>query len=274
MRSLSRILTLALALGVLAQSALAQPSPDAVTKAKSHFKQGKAYQDAGAFDEAIAEYQKAYELAPLPDLLFNIGQAYRLKGDKRQALAFYQQFLDGKPEGAGADEARTWVAQLTVDIKKEDEAARAVAATQPASLPATEPATEPASLPVVVPPIAPVTPSGHEGRGLKMAGLASAGAGVLVAALGGYFGVVAMGKSDDAAKVADSWTPEHKALVEDGQAAQTDMFICYGVAAVAIAGGVSLYILGTRAHAQEAPRTAIAPLVAPGAGGLVLTGEF
>src|SRR5690349_13878725 len=75
-------------------------------EAKRHFQQGKAYQDNGAYEDAVREYEAAYKLAPLPDLLFNIGQAYRLKGDRRKAIEAYQKYLAAAPEGSASDEAR------------------------------------------------------------------------------------------------------------------------------------------------------------------------
>lgn len=104
-----------------------KPTPEAIRQAKSHFKQGKAFLDQKLYDDAIRELQQAYELSPLPELLFNIAQAYRLKGDNDKALATYQQFLQLEPDGALPDEARTHVAYLTADKEKRDAEARAQA---------------------------------------------------------------------------------------------------------------------------------------------------
>ena len=45
---------------------------------------------APAFSNAA---KKAFELSRRPKLLFNIGQAYRLQGDFKQAKFFYESFL-------------------------------------------------------------------------------------------------------------------------------------------------------------------------------------
>src|SRR5688572_28151474 len=57
------------------------PVADAAVKerARAHFKAGSALLAVGDYDKAIASYLEAYELLPLPDFLFNLGQAYRLK---------------------------------------------------------------------------------------------------------------------------------------------------------------------------------------------------
>jgi tetratricopeptide (TPR) repeat protein len=120
------VVVVALAL-LVAAPALAQkpPTPQQKKAAKAHFQQGKAFYEAGAWDDAIREYQKAYDLVPLPDLMFNIGQAWRMKGDKPRALEAYQRYLDRLPEGPLADEARQHVASLRLKMQVEEaEAAR------------------------------------------------------------------------------------------------------------------------------------------------------
>jgi len=120
------VVTVALSL-VVAASAWAQKPPTAQQKkaARAHFQQGKAFYEAGAWDDAIREYQKAFDLVPLPDLMFNIGQAWRMKGDKPKALEAYQRYLDRLPDGPLSDEARNHVASLKLKMQVEEaEAAR------------------------------------------------------------------------------------------------------------------------------------------------------
>jgi tetratricopeptide (TPR) repeat protein len=93
---------------------------DARRDAKAHFAQGQAFHDAGAYDDAIKEYEVAYRLAPLPPILFNIGQCQRLKGDKRAALDSYQRYVAAQPEGDLADEARQHIANLKLRIEVEE----------------------------------------------------------------------------------------------------------------------------------------------------------
>jgi tetratricopeptide (TPR) repeat protein len=104
----------------------APPSAAAVREAKAHYAQGKALQDLGKWDEAIAEYQAAYKLSLLPSLLFNIGQCYRLKGDKQKAVDAYQAYLAAAPEGSAADEAHEYVAtlQLRIEVEHAEAASR------------------------------------------------------------------------------------------------------------------------------------------------------
>jgi tetratricopeptide (TPR) repeat protein len=103
-----------------------RPSAKVLRAAKALFKQGRAYYDAGAYALAIKEYRKAHRLTPRPLLLFNIGQAYRLKGDKAQAIVAYQRFLAVVTEGTIAEEARNHIAalQLKIQVKKAEVAKR------------------------------------------------------------------------------------------------------------------------------------------------------
>lgn len=97
-----------------------KPTAKDVATAKAHFKQGRAYYEAGAYGDAVKEYEKAYALTAMPDLLYNIGQAERLKGDKPKAIAAYQKYLAAVAEGTLAEEARSHVAALRLKIQVEE----------------------------------------------------------------------------------------------------------------------------------------------------------
>ena len=94
----------------------ASATPDASaseTQAHAHFQQGKAFLDAKVYDQAVKEFQAAYALSPLPELLFDLGQAYRLSGQAQLALDTYQKYLAVVTDGPLADEARVHVAEMT-----------------------------------------------------------------------------------------------------------------------------------------------------------------
>jgi len=175
----------ALALVAIAAQ-LVHADPGKVGEAKAHFKQAKAYQEAGAFARAVDEYKAAYELDPRPELLFNIAQAYRLAGDKKQALENYKQYLVAQPDGKGADEARVLVAELERQIDED------AAKVPPIPVP---------PVPVPVPPPVPVhvdpPPPARESRStLKIAGIASAGVGLVAVGAGVKFGLDARAASN------------------------------------------------------------------------------
>jgi tetratricopeptide (TPR) repeat protein len=99
-------------------------------EARRHFQQGRQLLDAGSYAGAIAEFETALSLQPSPELLFNIAQAHRLKGDTKQALETYKRFIELRPSGPVADEARGHIDALTRQIEADERAAQAREAEQ------------------------------------------------------------------------------------------------------------------------------------------------
>ena len=86
---------------VLAIAAVAAASP-----ADELLERGLRSYAVGRYDEAIASFQRGYELAPRPDLLYALGQAQRMKGDCRAAVASYRAYLRTAPPERSAAPAR------------------------------------------------------------------------------------------------------------------------------------------------------------------------
>jgi tetratricopeptide (TPR) repeat protein len=101
---------------VLLLLANAARAEDATAQAKRHFRTGARYFQQGKYDRAIDEYQEAQRLLPLPDFDFNLGQAYRLKGDKHAAIEAYERYLNAAPDGDVADQARAHLAKLSAEL--------------------------------------------------------------------------------------------------------------------------------------------------------------
>jgi len=77
---------------VLGSVAWADKSPKPRTVAKQHYQAGKTAYNIHDWDEAIGEFKAAYKVVPDPVFLFNIAQAYRLKGDCKTAAEFYTTY--------------------------------------------------------------------------------------------------------------------------------------------------------------------------------------
>lgn len=113
---------IARALLCLALLACALPSradePSARTRAqvKRYIKRARASYQAGKLDDAVRDYQAAYQLLPVADIQFNIGQIERVKGDRVASIAAYQHYLADAPDGGHADEAKSQVATLTREL--------------------------------------------------------------------------------------------------------------------------------------------------------------
>ncbi len=100
---LGAALACALLLAAATAYAEAEITPEAEAQAKLHFRQGKAEFELGRFAEALAQYEKAYQIAPLPGLLFNIGQCYRNLGKYEKAIFAFRLYLRKRPEAANRD---------------------------------------------------------------------------------------------------------------------------------------------------------------------------
>jgi tetratricopeptide (TPR) repeat protein len=225
-------------------AATAHAADDAEKKARAHFRAGQAHFQAGRFDDAIAEYQAAYALANKPELLFNIGSAYRRKAevthdpaDKRAAIDFYKKYLDADPAAKAANDASTYIASLSREVE-EYEATHAPppAPPPPAPAPVVAPAPPPAA------PPEPDTAPSEPGRVYRIAGIVTAGVGVALVATGVVFALKAKSASDDLAGLQPGQTWD-QGLYDSGQAAQRNAYICIGTGAAAIAGGAVLYFV-------------------------------
>jgi tetratricopeptide (TPR) repeat protein len=236
---------------VLALSATATAETN-VEKARGHFKQGKAFQDAGVFERAAEEYKLAYAADPRPEMLFNIAQAYRLAKRAPEALDYFKQYLDKQPNGSGADEARRHVVTLTKQIDEEN-AAKA--------------APPPTTLPPVTPPIvAPREQPKPGGRGLRIAGIVTASAGIAAVAYGVKLAFDARGAASDITDHEGAWTDEQEDTFARGERANRNMKIAYAVGGALVIGGGVMYFFGRRAAA--------APVVTEQSASLVVTGAF
>src|SRR4051812_47113433 len=122
MRTLAlRAVALAFVLAAAPQVGFAQSKDDAKAQSLDHYNKGKTHYDLGRFDEAIDEFQKAYELDQNPVYLFNIAQSYRQKGEPSRAIFFYKRFLSADPENPKRESVETRIKELEDLIKKGQE---------------------------------------------------------------------------------------------------------------------------------------------------------
>ena len=106
---------------VLLPSMAAAATSEAEREARTHFQAGEARFKAGAFDEALAEYQKGYQAKPLPGFLVNIAQCQRRLGDLKSARATYQKFVLVAPDSPLIPQVRSMMAEIDALLEKEQE---------------------------------------------------------------------------------------------------------------------------------------------------------
>jgi tetratricopeptide (TPR) repeat protein len=108
----------AVALVVLAANA-ARADPE--SEAQEHFKRGVKLYNLGHFQEAIPEFEKAYDLDPQPILLFNIAQSHRQNGNKERALFFYRRYLEQEPNATKRADVEQRMKELSQSLEQENE---------------------------------------------------------------------------------------------------------------------------------------------------------
>lgn len=94
-------------------------------EAKKHAVRASQEYQAGHYLPALQSYTHAYDLSPLPEVLFNIGQCHFQLSSWERAIFFYRAYLHDRPDAAN----RTLVEQLIAEAEFERdrrEAARAM----------------------------------------------------------------------------------------------------------------------------------------------------
>ena len=121
--ALGIIFGLGLGLGLGVRTARAE---DADTKAaRKHFQRGEKLFNLGKFDDALGEYEAAYERKPLPGFLYNIAQCHRNLGNYKQAVFGYRNYLRQVPDAGNRDAVLDLIDELEDKQRAlEDAAAR------------------------------------------------------------------------------------------------------------------------------------------------------
>lgn len=284
-RSLALLVIGSLATSVGAQPASApkkQPTQQELDRARAHFKAAEAAKARRDYKTAATEYLAAYELFEDPEFFFDIGEVYRLAGDEPSALTYYQKYLALDPNGRGASAARAAVDELQRSIAAKQDAAKRTAdeeatrraadeeakrqAAQASQRKADEATANHAAAAHTNP--SPGSAPSAPGRGLRIAGLATGGAGVLALGVGVVFGLRAKGISDETSR----WDRFDQARYDQGKAAERDMFILTGIGAAGLVAGGVLYYLGHRAElADDGARPAVTFAPAIGHGEIAFT---
>jgi tetratricopeptide (TPR) repeat protein len=174
----------------------------------------------GHYDDAIASFQRGYELAPRADFLYALGQAQRMKGDCRAAVASYRAYLRTAPPERAAAPARHNLERCEQEL----------AAAPPPST-STPPVAEPQ--PATPPTEAVATPPRRRARDDRAAAVLAGVGGAALVAGGVLWGVGEAG----ARSLADAGTyAEFAAHAPDADAFERERTA--GIVAVAVGGAL------------------------------------
>jgi tetratricopeptide (TPR) repeat protein len=110
-----------------------QAPPAAATpadEARARFLKGKELYSKGDFDGAVREWEAAYNLVPTPELHFNIGRAFEQGGHVEAAVARYQRYLQDTKDPPDRPSVEATIKRLQEqvnrgkkDTRKEEQAA-------------------------------------------------------------------------------------------------------------------------------------------------------
>jgi tetratricopeptide (TPR) repeat protein len=241
-----------LAMHGVVPGALAQPVPSSrpATRPASErealelYRRGLTHYNLAQYDEAIALFKRAYLVSRAPELLFNIAQAYRLKGPESCSLAlrFYRSYLREEPKARGLASVQAVIADMERCVRER------AAAAPPGSRPSTQPASAPADR-----ADRPAQPPARWWPAALVAGT-----GVALAAGGGALLGWVRAEYDD---LEQSCAPACDPGRVDGlRRAHTAGWVLAGVGAAAVVGGLITWALVRRARIEAASSTWVAPL--------------
>lgn len=192
------------------------PSKAQLTAGKKFFERGQQLYQEGKYEAAWIEFSSAYEIAALPDLVFNLARCEVKMGRWKEAAAHYREFLAAKP---GDPET----AHLEAEIKRLDRRAQ--------GLPDEETPSATAPLP---------TPAAE--RKIPLAGALLGGGAVLFAVAGGISLGIGAGRYNDAVALREMGTDCGPCTEEQKSAIRTPLnagYAMFGLAAVsAIAAAI------------------------------------
>jgi len=103
---------------------------DVRAQAKAQVKKGQLDYKLARFEDALADYSRAYELFPAPALLFNLGQCHRNLKNYERAIFFFEGYLREQPKIDPDQRALTedLIAESRAALDRQNAEARAAAA--------------------------------------------------------------------------------------------------------------------------------------------------
>ena len=260
--------------------AAAQDADD--ERARSHFQAGASHYEAGDYEDALNEFQRAYEISERPELHYNLSLAHQQLGNLEQAIEHLERYLN---------EAEDVPNRSNLDRRLTNLRERLSEAESPPAAPPTEgPAPVSVSGDAPVPPPMPAAggastagsatpPADSSGPGIPTGAWIGWGVGAAGLLSGAILGGLALADKSDIEgmpcaqndtcpdSVVDSM--ETKALVSD--------ILLFGVGLGGAAVGTLLFFLmrgDSNETAQAESRWTLSPWVASHRGGAVMRGEF
>lgn len=238
--------------GVTASEQGAAPSEDegAQARARGHFQAGASYYEAGSYEDALREFQRAYDLSQRPQLFYNLSLCYQNLDDYENAIAFLRRYLDEVVEipNRANLELRIQTFQARLDARAQE---------------STESSTE-SPAPSETGPGA--SPQGGGPNIGAIVGFSTAAVGLVMA---GIFGGLTLAEDGTLAGSCSPNCSADQVGTLQTYALLTD--IGFGVSLAGAAVGLILLLVSDSGSQESA---SLAPWLDGESGGLVLTGSF
>ena len=211
------------------------------TRARVHYTKGEALFKAKQYREAIAEFERAYALAPVPVLLLNLAQTHRVAGNKRRARTYYERFLHQGSTHPMAKEAARIYTELDREITAQEaaEAARKQRRRQQYERD--------------------VRRAQSAGRVTRIGGLVALGLGVVGLGVASGFAIHARSLQNKLTSHNEAWTDALLAEFDRGAQSRTRARWMGAIGGALVTSGTILYLLGRhqRTHAIERVQRAV-----------------
>jgi tetratricopeptide (TPR) repeat protein len=226
---------------------------------KLHYQRATRAYDLQKYQEAIEEYQKAYEISGDPPMLYNIGQAYRLSDQPAEAVRYYRRFLQRMPNARNREDVERKIADQEKLIEDRRKAAAAVSPPPPPPPPKSPPIVEikppplppPQPQPQPQPPVVPPEPPSHA---RAVVGWSLIAAGVIADGVAIYQGYRAKQKADELTRRSMEGGFFDPKIEEDGKNANiAAIALGIGGTAIAVAGAIVLITSSSPEDAGAAP---------------------
>jgi tetratricopeptide (TPR) repeat protein len=253
--------------------------------------EGVAHFRRGEYTQAIEAFEASYALRPLPELLYDLAQAYRRLGNCEQALGYYRRYFEHAPPGSLRDKAAARIAELSPCPATPPSTAVAAqppsephatsephapsephATSEPHAISPAPPTATPTLSPSLVPPAKLQLDRSPARRRYTIAGLATVGAALAFGAVALYYSIDTVKRSTEATGLITSvgvWTEQAQAVERTGRRDQLVSGLLWGAAGASALTGATLLILG-----RYARRARVSAHVGPTSGILVYQGRF
>lgn len=238
-----KVLALLIVLALAGSTASADTVPN---RARDLAERGRIAHDAKDYSTAIAAFTEAYALAPAPGLLFNLAQAYRLRGSCDDAALMYRRFLATNP----SDDARLLAESHLSTVERCLAAKITVPAAQPLKM----------SGSLVVRPQRETSlgrksspPPSQEWRPAEKAGIGLAIGGGVALILAGYYGYESHQVESEVERryaAGEKWKNLEDRAAE-GDRASTIAKVSLGLGAAAIAASATVLVIDRRRHHRK-----------------------